>query len=77
MFMHNFCFLLYKVTNLTLYMYCSWKYSIVCYTCIPFIYVDVHLKTIFAVTLARVRRWRLLQDCLPVKFKDPKFMKLS
>ena len=54
MFMHNFCFLLYKVTNLTLYMYCSWKYSNVCYTCIPFIYVDVHLKTIFAVALARV-----------------------
>ena len=25
-----------------------------CYTCIPFIYVDVHLKTIFAVTLALV-----------------------
>ena len=48
-----------------------------CYTCIPFIYVDVHLKTIFAVTLARVRRWSLLQGCLPVKFKDPKFMKLS
>ena len=22
-----------------------------------------------------VRRWSLLQDCLPAKFKDPKFMK--
>ena len=45
----------------------------------PFIYVDVHLKPILAVTLlsrrARgscVRRWSLLQDCLPVKFKDTK-----
>ena len=58
----------------------------------PFIYVDVHLETILVVTLfsiilwcARgscVRRWSLLQDCLPVKFKDvkfkdPKFMKFS
>ena len=54
----------------------------------PFIYVDVILKTILAVTLfsiillrvARdscVRRWSLLQDCLPVKFKDPMFMKFS
>ena len=47
----------------------------------PFI-VDVHLKTLLAVTLfsrcARgscVRRWSLLQHCLPVKFKDPKFIK--
>ena len=52
----------------------------------PFIYVDVHvhLKTILAVTLfsifyegcARgscVRRWSLLQDCLPMKFQDVKF----
>ena len=47
-----------------------------------FVYVDVHVKTIPAVTLfykgcARgscVRRWSLLQDRLPVKFKDPKFM---
>ena len=63
-------------------------YPNVCYTCMPFIYVDVHLKTLLAVTLfsifyewcARgscVRRWSLLQDCLPVKFKDPKFMKFS
>ena len=50
-----------------------------------FIYVDVHLKTILALTLiyegcARgscVRRWSLLQDCHPVKFKDPKLMKFS
>ena len=42
-----------------------------CYTCIPFIYVDVHLKTTFAVTLA------LVSEGLPVKFKDLKFMKLS
>ena len=37
-------------------------------------------KTILAVTLFSegcVRRWSLLQDCLPVKFKDPKFMKFS
>ena len=27
-----------------------------CYTYIPFIYVDVHLKTIFAVTLAPVSK---------------------
>ena len=47
----------------------------------PFIYVDVHLKTLLAVTLfsrcARgscVRRWSLLHDCLPVKFKDLKFI---
>ena len=50
----------------------------------PFVYVDVNLKTILAVTLfsrcARgscVRNESLLQDCLPVKFKDPKFMKFS
>ena len=74
MFMHMF--LLYKVTNLTLYKYLFTEYPNVCYTCMPFIYVDVHLKTILAVTLfsrcARgscVRRWSLLQD--------PKFMKFS
>ena len=50
MFMHMF--LLYKVTNLTLYMYLFIEISYnVCYTCMPFIYVDVHLKTILAVTL--------------------------
>ena len=43
MFMH--VFLLYKVINITL------KYPNVCYTCMPFIYVDVHLKSILAVTL--------------------------
>ena len=54
----------------------------------PFYYVYVILKTILAVTLfsiillrvARescVRRWSLLQDCIPVKFKDPMFMKFS
>ena len=41
-----------------------------CYTCIPFIYVDVHLKTIFAVTLALVSEdASLLQGCLPVQFE--------
>ena len=45
---YAFMFLLYKVTNLTLYMY---LFINVCYTCMPFIYVDVHLKTILAVTL--------------------------
>ena len=53
----------------------------------PFIYVDVHLKTILAVTLFSIILLRvcqrlvcqksLLQDCLPVKFKDPMFMKFS
>ena len=57
----------------------------------PLIYVDVHLKTILAVSwfsmkgCARgwcVRRGSLLQDHLPVKFqdvkfKDPMFMKFS
>ena len=54
-----------------------------------FVYILVHrnyvyLKTILAVTLCStcasgscVRRWSLLLDCLPVKFKDPKFMKFS
>ena len=55
MVMHNFCSCCikkFKVTNLTLYMCtCSLKYPNVCYTCIPFIYVDVHLNTILAVTL--------------------------
>ena len=53
----------------------------VSYTSMSFIYVDVHLKILLAVTLfsrcARgscVRRWSFLQDCLPVKFKDLKFM---
>ena len=46
----------------------------------PFIYVDVHLKSILAVTLfstlpeVRVSEDGVLQDYLPVKFKDPKFM---
>ena len=67
-------FLLYKVTNLTLYMY---LFINVCYTCIPFIYVDVHLKTILAATLACVSEDEVCcKDCLPVKLKDPKFMKL-
>ena len=48
MFMHNY--FLYKVTNLT-FIHGN---ILMCYTCIPFIYVDVHLKTIFAVTLALV-----------------------
>ena len=50
----------------------------------PFIYVDVHLKPILAVNLfskcdrgSCVRRWSLLHDRLPVKFKDPKFIKFS
>ena len=62
----------------------------------PFIYVDVILKTILAVTLFSIILLRvcqysikgvpetrvsedgvLLQDCLPVKFKDPMFMKFS
>ena len=80
-----------NVTNLTLYTYLFIEiYLNVCYTCMPFIYVDMHLKTILAVTLfsiilsrgSCVRRGSLLQDCLPakfhdVKFKDPKFMKFS
>ena len=38
----------------------------------------VHLKTIFAVTLALVSEDGVCcKGCLPVKFKDPKFMKLS
>ena len=47
-----------------------------CYTCIPFIYVDVHLKNIFAVTLALVSEDGVCCK-VPVKFKDPNFMKLS
>ena len=34
-----------------------------CYTCIPFIYVDVHLKTIFAVTLAQMEFAARLSSC--------------
>ena len=52
--MHNFCSCCikkFKVTNLTLYMYLFIEYPNVCYTCMPFIYVDVHIKTILAVTL--------------------------
>ena len=52
--------------------------------CMSFIYVDVHLKTILAVTLLSrcaigscIRRYGLLHDCLPVKFKVPKFIKFS
>ena len=83
MFLHMF--LLYKVTNLTLYVLVHRNILMyVIHTCMPFIYVDVHLKTILAITLFRrcargscVRRWSLLQDCLPVKFKDTKFMKFQ
>ena len=89
--MHNFCSCYvkkFKVTNLTFLCICtcSYKYPNVHYTCMPFIYIDVHLKTILAVSLfglvlfyegcARgscVRIWSLLQDCLPVKFQDVKF----
>ena len=53
-------------------------------SCMSFIYVDVHLKTILAVTLFRrcargswLEDESLLQDCLPVKFKDPNCMKFS
>ena len=36
------------------------------------------MGTIFLVNFGScVRRWSLLQGYLPVKFKDPKFMKLS
>ena len=59
MFIHNFCSCC--ISNKSNFVYvlvhgnihCSWKYSNVCYTCIPFICVDVHLKTILAVILAR------------------------
>ena len=45
----------------------------------------VILKTILAVTLFSIillrvsidSRWSLLQDCIPVKFKDSIFMKFS
>ena len=46
----------------------------------PFIYVDVHLKTILVVTLFSrgVPEARVSEvGCLPVKFKDPKFIKFS
>ena len=49
----------------------------------PFIYVDVHLKTILASLFSIIfyeggargwcaRRGSLLQDCFPVKFQDMK-----
>ena len=82
--MHNSLFCCIKKFKLTLYMYLCPN---VCYTCMPFIYVDVIPKTILAVTLFSIILLRvcqrlvchgvLLQDCLPVKFKDPKFMKFS
>ena len=53
MFMHNFCSCYIK-TNLTLYMYLFieiYPNVYIIYTCIPFIYVDMHLKTIHAVCL--------------------------
>ena len=53
MFMINFCSCCikkFKVTNLTWYMYLFIENPTVCYTCMSFIYVDVHLKTILAVT---------------------------
>ena len=53
----------------------------------PFIYVDVHLKTILAVTfsfiLLRVcqrlvcQKMEFAARLSPVKFKDPMFMKFS
>ena len=50
MFMHNY--FLCCISNLV-YVLVHGN-ILMCYTCIPFIYVDVHLKTIFAVTLALV-----------------------
>ena len=56
-------------------------YPDVCYTSMPFIYVDVHLKTILVITLfsikdvleARVSEDGVYKIVCPVKFQDVKF----